>query len=103
MQNQQLTHHVFFWLNNPNSESDRAALIDGMKKLPAISLIRQYQIGLPVASERAVVDSSWSVSLLLVFENSADEAVYQGHPIHLEFIEKCKHLWQKVVVFDAIG
>jgi hypothetical protein len=25
---------------------------------------------------------------------------YQDHPLHLEFVEKSKHLWTKVVVYD---
>ncbi len=103
MQKPTFSHHVFFWLNNPDSTSDRDALLAGVKKLAAISQIRSLQIGLPAPSERAVVDSSWSVSLLLFFDDAAGEAAYQAHPVHLEFIEKCRHLWQRVLIYDAFS
>lgn len=103
MQSSKFTHHVLFFLKDPESTADRDALMAGMKKLAAISAIRQFQIGLPVPSERSVVDSSWSVSMLTFFDGAADEETYQNHPVHLEFIENCKHLWERVVVFDALG
>ena len=103
MQNPAFTHHVFFYLKNPGNTTDRDALMAGLKKMAAISLIREYQIGLPAPSERSVVDNSWSVSWLNVFDSAEDEAAYQVHPLHDEFVEKCKHLWEKVVVFNAFG
>ncbi len=36
------------------------------------------------------------------FKNKEDQDIYQTHPIHLKFIEDCQHLWQKVVVYDAM-
>ena len=103
MQKNQFAHHVFFWLKNSESAEDRDALMEGLQKMSAISTIRQYQIGLPVRSDRAVVDSSWSVSWLNIFDSAEDEATYQAHPIHMEFVKNCSHLWKKVVVYNAVG
>lgn len=29
----------------------------------------------------------------------ADQNTYQQHPIHQQFVERCSHLWEKVVVY----
>jgi hypothetical protein len=26
--------------------------------------------------------------------------IYQVHPVHLAFVEKCKSMWTKVVIYD---
>ena len=95
-------HHVFIWLKNPESREDKAKLIEGMKKLTAIKAIRFFHIGQPAATNRSVVDRSYSVSWLIVFDNAADEESYQKDPIHLDFVKECSPLWTKVVVYDAV-
>ncbi|RYG04178.1 MAG: Dabb family protein, partial [Chitinophagaceae bacterium] len=52
--------------------------------------------------KRDVVDSSWAVSELMFFEDTKGQAEYQDHPIHQKFIKDCGHLWEKVIVYDAI-
>ncbi len=95
-------HQVYVWLKNPDSEKDIKTLIDGMKKLAAVKTIRQYHIGVPVKSPRDVVDSSYTVSWLVLFENKEDQDAYQVDPIHLAFVKECSPLWNKVVVHDSI-
>jgi hypothetical protein len=97
-----LNHHVLFWLKNPDSVEDRTALIAGLEKCRAIPEIRQAYFGLPVPSHRAVVDSSYAVSSLLLFDSVDDERLYQDHPLHQAFIAECGHLWSKVLVFDSL-
>lgn len=99
----QLVHHVFFWLKNPDSKEDIAALIAGLKSLSKIETIRKLHVGVLASTEkREVVDTSWQVSELMFFDDLAGQATYQTHPLHLAFIEKCSHLWSKVVVYDAV-
>ena len=38
----------------------------------------------------------------LVFDSLEDQAAYQIHPIHQQFIADYGHLWSRVVVYDAI-
>jgi hypothetical protein len=98
-----LIHHVFFWLKNPESEEDKQQLISGLKTLAAITTVSQINIGLLASTEkREVVDTSWSVSEFLFFDNEADQKIYQDHPIHQDFVKNCSHLWEKVLVYDAI-
>ena len=95
-------HHVYFWLKNSGNEADRVQLVEGLRKLSKATTIKQFHIGKPADTSRGVIDSSYAVSWMLIFENDADQATYQTDPIHLKFIEECAHLWSKVVVYDAV-
>lgn len=98
-----LVHHVFFWLKNPGSVADRDRIVEGLKTLRKIESIKELRIGLPASTEkRDVVDNSWGVSELMFFEDLAGQLVYQDHPIHQKFIKDCSHLWDKVIVYDAM-
>jgi len=98
-----LAHHAIFWLKNPGSTEDRDKLVEGVKTLGKIETIKEIHVGILASTEkRDVVDTSWSVSEIMFFNTLADQATYQTHPIHLEFIKNYGHLWSKVVVYDAI-
>lgn len=96
-------HHVFFWLKNPESKEDLQQLIEGLKQLSNASTIKEFHIGKPAGTNRDVIDTTWSVSWLLLFDNKEDQDIYQTDPVHLKFINDCSHLWKKVVVYDAIS
>src|SRR5450432_1948829 len=95
-------HHVYFWLAEPENKSNRKLLIEGLQKLSAVKTILRYSIGVPANTSRDVIDSSYSISWILIFNNEADEESYQVDPIHLRFVEECKHLWKKVQVYDTV-
>lgn len=95
-------HHVFFWLKNQNRKQDKAALVEGLKKLSKVETIRQFHIGEPAGTDRDVIERSYSISWLLVFDSLEDEEIYQPHPLHKKFIEECSHLWKRVVVHDSV-
>lgn len=98
-----IVHHVFFWLKNPGSVEDRDKLVAGVKTLAKIETVRKLRVGIVASTEkRDVVDNSWAVSELMFFSDLAGQATYQTHPIHLEFIKNCSHLWEKVIVYDAM-
>src|SRR5450432_1008010 len=98
-----LTHHVFFWLKNPASKEDLDKLLEGLQTLEKIETVRKIYIGVPASTEvRDVVDSGFSASELLFFDDTAGQKIYQDHPIHKKFVEDCSHLWQKVIVYDSI-
>jgi hypothetical protein len=95
-------HHVFFWLKNPDNPEDKAALIIGLKKLALVETIREYHIGVPAETNRDVIEKTYTVSWMLVFDSLEEEEIYQEHPLHKEFISACKHLWNKVLVHDSV-
>jgi hypothetical protein len=99
-----LLHQAFFWLKNPESSEDRAILIAGLRTLSAIPQIRALSIGVRADTEaRDVVDASYDVLETMVFANMEDQASYQTHPVHQAFIAACGHLWERVLVYDAVG
>lgn len=93
-------HHVFFWLK---PGADRQQLLQGLQQLSAVDCIQAWHIGLPAATHRPVIDSSYAVSWMLQFEGPDEEAIYQDHPEHHRFIAECSHLWERVVVYDAVA
>lgn len=98
-----LAHHAIFWLKNPGSTEDRDKLVEGVKTLGKIETIREIHVGILASTEkRDVVDTSWSVSEIMFFNTLADQATYQSHPVHLDFIKNYGHLWSKVTVYDAM-
>ncbi len=94
-------HQVYFWLIHPDDHSANDALREGLQKLSAIPEILYFHIGSPAATRREVIDSSYSLSWMAVFSSAKDQDIYQEHPIHLEFVANCSHLWNKVVVYDS--
>ncbi len=98
-----LTHHVFFWLKNPDSKEDRDKLIEGLNTLRKIETVKRLHIGIPASTEkRDVVDNSYQVSELMFFDDVEGQNVYQVHPLHKKFVEQYSHLWSKVLVYDSL-
>ncbi|MBK8556132.1 MAG: Dabb family protein [Lewinellaceae bacterium] len=95
-------HHVFFWMPTGATGADKAALKTGIKSLNAIPNIHFSHLGTPADTNRTVIDSSYTFSWLTVFETAEDEAAYQVHPVHLKFVDDCKHLWERVLVYDSL-
>jgi hypothetical protein len=99
-----LVHHVFFWLKNPQSQEDVERLLKGLRTLAKIESVRGVHFGVPASTEkRDVVDNSYSVSEILFFDDTAGQKVYQDHPIHKQFVADCSHLWERVLVYDAMA
>jgi len=98
-----LVHHVFFWLKEPKNEIHKKQLVAALNELLKVETIRLSHIGFPAGTEsRDVVDHSYSVSYMVMFDNQKDQDVYQIDPIHTKFVEENSDLWSKVVVYDSV-
>jgi len=97
-----LTHHVLFWLKAETSEELRKAFRAGVETLEKIESVQSMYVGTPAPIERAVVDTTYTLSLVIVFEDLEGHNVYQVHPLHLAFLEEFKVLFEKVIIYDAI-
>ena len=95
-------HHVYFWPINAGNPEEKARLLEGIRSLGQIETIQTVHVGVPANTSRDVIDTSYSFSLLLIFNNLKDQETYQTHPIHLKFVENCAHLWSKVIVYDSV-
>jgi hypothetical protein len=96
-------HHVFFYTLATASPDDRAKLLEGLQQLRTIPSIKLAHIGTPAATDRAVIDRTYTYSWLCFFESAAAELEYQEHPIHDEFRNEYARYWEKVVIYDSVG
>ena len=95
-------HAVYFYPRENAMPSDTKELLEGVATLESIAGVTFFAIGTPAGTERSVVDNSYSVGLLVAYADQAGHDVYQDHPIHLAFIDKYKHLWSRVQVYDTV-
>jgi len=97
-----LSHHVLFWLKADTTEEQKSAFRKGLESLEKIESVVNFHVGTPAPIERAVVDFSYSFSLVIFFEDLAGHDVYQVHALHLAFLDEFRGLFEKVVIYDSI-
>jgi hypothetical protein len=98
-----LVHHVYFWLKEAGNEAHKKQLVKALNELIKVETIKMSHIGFPASTEnRDVVDHSYSVSYMVMFDNQEGQDIYQKHPIHLKFVEENSYLWEKVIVYDSM-
>lgn len=96
-----LSHHVLFWLKTDTTEEQKNAFRKGLESLEKIETVINYHAGTPAPIERAVVDTTYTFSLVLFFNDLAGHDVYQTHPLHLAFLDEFRVFFDKVVIYDA--
>lgn len=97
-------HIVYFWFNEPNNEEHRERFESSLTKfLNASKFAKTRFMGTPPKAVRDVVDDSFTYNLVVTFESAESQKMYQDEEAHLVFIEECKDLWKKVIVYDALG
>lgn len=97
-------HTVYFWFKDPNNQADKAKFEASLKTfLKNSKFAKTNFIGTPPVATREVVDGSFTYSLIVTFESAEAQEGYQKEQAHLIFIEECKHMWEKVVVYDSFG
>ena len=97
-------HAVYFWLKEPENQEARKKFEASLKNfIKQSAYVRSSHVGTPAPTSRPVIDSSYSYSLVVTFDSKEDQDKYQDEPVHLKFIEECKDLWEKVVVYDSIA
>jgi hypothetical protein len=62
---------------------------------------KTLHIGTPAPIDRPVVDSTYTFSLTIIFEDLAGHDVYQVHDLHKAFLDQFRVLFEKVVIYDA--
>ncbi|MBK1880371.1 Dabb family protein [Pelagicoccus mobilis] len=96
------THVVYFWFKNPESAADRAQFETSIKKFMKDSKYAKTRfVGVAPKATRDVVDDSFTYSLILSFESAEAQENYQAEEAHVRFVEECKTLWSKVIVYDS--
>lgn len=94
-------HAVYFWLK-PETNADE--FIKGTEAfLKQVPTVVSYHLGKPAMTPREVVDNSYSVSLVVSFNDAAGQDAYQVHPAHVKYVEENSSKWTQVKIFDSIG
>ena len=96
-----LTHHVLFWLKADTTEEQKKSFRKGLESLEKVETIKSIYIGTAAPISRPVVDTTYTFSLLILFEDLAGHDVYQVHPIHKAFLDEFRGFFEKVVIYDA--
>ncbi|MFN8415486.1 MAG: Dabb family protein [Cytophagaceae bacterium] len=96
-----LTHHVLFWLKAETTAEQKAAFRKGLESLNGIESVEAMYVGVPAPIERAVVDTTYTFSLLIVFKDMVGHDTYQVHPLHKAFLEEFRVMFEKVVIYDS--
>jgi hypothetical protein len=96
------THCVFFWLKPEVTAPQRASFERGLASLLGISSVVRGSFGVPAATDRPVVERSYSYGLTVHFEGLAEHDAYQVDAIHHAFLEQCSQLWSRVQVYDFV-
>jgi hypothetical protein len=94
-------HVVNFWLKKGLSDAERAQFVTGVKTLGTVETLKIFNVGVPADTDRPVIDNTYDYCLLTAFDDLAGHDVYQIAPIHLKFIDDCKHLWERVLIYDS--
>lgn len=95
-------HVVFFWLKDEDEVSRNKFLSELRKFIDNVDLIKTKHVGSPASTNREVIDSTWTYSLILSFESKKEQDLYQEHELHKKFIKNASSLWGKVQVYDSL-
>lgn len=95
-------HIVLCWLKSPGDAMARAQLIGtslGFKDLPGVI---DVTAGPPVPFDRAEVDDSFDVAIVMTFRDEAALRAYERHPAHKAAVQSVlRPLVERVVIYDA--
>lgn len=95
-------HSVYFWLKPHLTAEQRAQFWAGVRSLTQIESVTQSYVGTPAATDRPIIDRSYSCALVVVFDDEAGHEAYQVDPIHDRFRQECALFWMKVQIYDAV-
>ncbi len=96
-----IAHHVLFWLKTETTAAEKEAFLNGLRSLEKIEVVKNLHIGTPAPITRAVVDNSYTFSLLVFFEDLAAHDFYQTDDIHQSFLNGFKAYFEKVIIYDS--
>jgi hypothetical protein len=94
-------HSVYFWLDRNLTRADEERFRQRLEELGKIPSVKHAFVGRPAATNRPVIDRTYSFAATLVFENAEGEAAYQVHPEHLRFVQECASMWIRVTIYDS--
>jgi hypothetical protein len=96
-----LVHAVYFWLKPDLKPEEIRKFEERVNALLKIPTVAHGWVGKPAATDRPIIDRSYSYGLVVAFKDMAGHDVYQDHPIHDDFRE-CSSMWTAVKIYDSV-
>ena len=99
---QKVVHHVVLcWLKEPGNAEHRQQIVEATESFREIPGVLAARAGQVMLSDRAIVDDSFDVGILVLVPDEKRLTEYLEHPIH----QKAKEdvllpLVEKIVVYD---
>jgi hypothetical protein len=99
--NKGINHIILVWFKADTTPEEVAAIMQATQKLTQLPQVQSLQIGSAIASERKIVDDSFSLGIYMYFANQQDMDSYLSHPQHLELVNTLiKPKLEKLLVYD---
>lgn len=96
-----VTHVVMVWLKAEVSAQQREIIMSSAQQLAEIPGVMRVQSGLAIASERPIVDDSFSFGINIQLTNAAQLNQYLQHPIHVNYVDThIKGNTRKLLIYD---
>ena len=95
-------HAVYFWLNDDNPELLNEFVDDGLSELAKVPSIQNVYWGPPAGTPRDVVDNSYDIAWIVMFESSEKHDEYQKDSLHLYFIDRYQSLFDSIQIYDNL-
>jgi len=97
-------HVVIMWLKSPGDTDARRAIVSATSVIRKIPGVVDVVAGECLPSDRAVVDSSYDVAIVISFDNERSLKAYATDPAHEKLVEEVvKPNVEKYVVFDFLA
>ncbi|MAZ87453.1 MAG: hypothetical protein CL693_07400 [Cellvibrionaceae bacterium] len=96
-----VNHVVLVWLKAEISVEQRNTIMQAGLQLQNIPGVISVHTGLPVASDRAIVDDSFSFGITIELPDANAINSYLEHPIHVNYVAThIKHSAEKLLIYD---
>ncbi|MDB5295680.1 MAG: uncharacterized protein JWO31_1663 [Phycisphaerales bacterium] len=100
----QVKHVVVVWLKSPGDKAARQKVLDSAAALRTIPGVLDVAGGECLPSDRAVVDSTYDVALVITLADAAALKAYGPHPTHQKVLaEVLKPAAERYVVYDFVA
>lgn len=96
-------HLVLCWLKEPGNLAHRRQIIAQAEAFRAIPGVLEVRAGTVLPSQRAIVDSTFDVGILLSFADASQMRAYLQHPDHQRAVQEVLlPLVSRILVYDFV-
>lgn len=98
-----INHIVIIWMKDPKDSEAKKRFFEASKSFSTIPGVINHSVGEMLASDRAVVDSSYDLAIVVTLKDQQALADYLKNPIHKKVLEETlKPMVKKVLIYDSV-